>query len=145
MKPFESNEPGRRPKNRLALSPEWPLYELNVQVCSTIAFKKRGIGTSFVAGLMLVLWLGATALAMSPQLHQRLHKDSKSPTHECVVTLFSKGHLVAGTTGAFALPLIPIFFGSFLLAEFFRFSLLDFRLSPSRAPPGAVSPNTVVG
>jgi len=107
--------------------------------------RERGIGKILLVALMLVLWLGTSALAASPELHHRLHKDSKSLTHECLVTLLSKSHLLAGGTGSFVLAFIPIFFGLLLIADSSHFSIVDYRLSPSRAPPYRFSSITVVG
>jgi len=109
------------------------------------AHRQRGIGRILVVALMLVLWLGTAALAASPQLHHYLHKDSKSPTHECLVTLLSKSQLLAGGAGCFVLALIPIFFGRLPTAQSFQFLTIDYRLSPSRAPPVLFSSITVVG
>ena len=97
--------------------------------------RHRGIGRILVVSVMLVLWLGTAAVATSPELHHRLHKDSKSTTHECLVTLLSKSQLLAGGAGSFLLALIPTLFGLLVLAESSPFSLIDYRLSPSRAPP----------
>jgi len=107
--------------------------------------RERRIGRMLVVGLMVSLWLGASALAASPQLHHRLHKDSKSLNHECLVTLLSKSHLLAGSTGTFLLAFVPLFFGLLLIAESSHFSIIDYRLSPSRAPPSRFSCITVVG
>jgi hypothetical protein len=115
-----------------------------VQICLTRC-RERRIGRILVVSLMLILWLGTAALAASPELHHRLHPDSKSPTHECLVTLLSKSHLLAGAAGSFILALIPVFFGLLLLAESSRCSVIDYRLSPSRAPPSGFSSSTVVG
>jgi hypothetical protein len=98
-----------------------------------------------IVGLMLVLWLGTMALAASPQLHQRLHKDSKSLTHECLVTLLSKSQLLAGVAGSLLVALIPIFFGWLPPAASFHGLSFDYRLSPSRAPPACVCSLPVVG
>jgi len=106
---------------------------------------QRRLGKSFIVSLMLFLWLGTTALAVSPQLHQRLHKDSKSLTHECLVTFFSKSQLFAGGTGSVFLGIVPLLVGALLTAESSSFSIIDYRLSPSRAPPGRPSSNPVVG
>ena len=84
---------------------------------------------------MLGLWLGTAALAVSPELHQRLHKDSRNVTHECLITLLSKSHLLAGCIGGLVLALMPIVFGLRLLPDNSHFSIRDYRLSPSRAPP----------
>ena len=107
---------------------------------------QRGIGKILVVSLMLVLWLGTAALAASPQLHHLLHKDSKSATHECLVTLLSKSQLLAGGAATFVLALIPVFFGLLLIAESSHFSIIEYRLSPSRAPPArSYTPSMVVG
>jgi hypothetical protein len=106
---------------------------------------ERGIGTTLVAGLMLVLWLGTVAFAASPQLHHWLHSDSKSATHECPVTLLSKSQLLAGGIATFILALIPIFFGRLPATDSFQFLAIDYRLSPSRAPPAFLSSITVAG
>src|SRR5437667_2222541 len=102
--------------------------KLNVRVCSKID-SQRGITRVLLVGLMLLLWLGTAALAASPQLHHRLHKDSKSPTHECLVTLLSKSHFLAGGTENFVLIAIPIFFGLLVTAESFHHTPVDYRLS----------------
>src|SRR6184192_4324581 len=111
--------------------------KFNVRVCSKTE-GQRGMARVLVVGLMLVLWLGTAALAASPQLHQRLHKDSKSPTHECLVTLLSKSQLLAGGTGSLILAPVAIFFGLLPAAQSFQFLSVDYRLSPSRAPPPAL-------
>jgi len=106
---------------------------------------QQGIPRILVVSLMLLLWLGTAALAASPELHHRLHKDSKNATHECFVTLLSKSQLLAGTVGNFMLALIPVFFCLLLISESSRFSVIDYRLSPSRAPPVHPALATVVG
>jgi len=115
-----------------------------VQLCCKTN-RLRGIGKILVVSLMLVLWLGTTALAASPQLHHLLHKDSRSTTHECLVTLLSKSQLLAGGAATFVLVLTPVFFGLLLIAESSHFSLIEYRLSPSRAPPVQLASNTAVG
>ena len=107
--------------------------------------RERGIGRILVAVLMLVLWLGTATLAASPDLHHRLHKESKSATHECLVTLLSKSQLLAGGGSSLLFALVPIFFGLLLAVEFVQFASFDYRLSPSRAPPLTPAPRTVVG
>jgi multisubunit Na+/H+ antiporter MnhG subunit len=126
------------------LRPICSLIEQNVQICLKTN-RQRGMGRIVMVGLMLALWLGTVALAVSPELHQRLHKDSKSVTHECLVTLLSKSHLLAGGAGSFVLALVPLFFGWLVMAETSWLSVPDYRLSPSRAPPSILSSNTVVG
>jgi hypothetical protein len=115
-----------------------------VRICLTIN-REGGIGRILIVSLMVVLWLATAAVAASPELHHRLHRDSKSVTHECVVTLFSKSYLLNGSTSSFVLALIPVFFGLFLLLQSFRFSIIDYRLSPSRMPPANPFHTAVVG
>ena len=116
----------------------------NVQSCLTRC-RERRIGRILVVSLMLLLWLGTAALAASPELHHRLHKDSRNVTHECLITLVSKGHLLAGGTGFLPLISIPVFFGLLFIAESFHLTPVDYRLSPSRAPPSLFSSYLVVG
>jgi len=107
--------------------------------------RKRGIGKILLVGLMLFLWVGTAALAASPQLHHRLHKDSRDVTHECLVTLLSKSQLLAGGPESFILVLMPVFFGLLLAEECFQLPAIRYRLSPSRAPPLPCSSKLVAG
>lgn len=47
-----------------------------------------------LAACVLVQMVLALALAVSPDLHERLHHDAGSPLHECAVT-----HLIHGDFG----------------------------------------------
>ena len=88
-----------------------------------------------MVSLMIGLWLGSVALAVSPELHHWFHQDSGNVNHECLVTLVSKGHFLAGTASGVAAIVAAVFFGLFLLAVVWNLPVTDFRLSPSRAPP----------
>src|SRR5436190_29155 len=88
-----------------------------------------------VAGLMLALWSIIGALAASPQLHHWLHKDSKAPTHECLVTQLGKGELLAGYGGIVVIVPPPSCIHLPCCAESQHFPASDYRVSPSRAPP----------
>jgi hypothetical protein len=46
---------------------------------------------ALVAGSLLASFALVLVLAVSPQLHERLHKDSSQPSHECAVTLLASG------------------------------------------------------
>jgi hypothetical protein len=86
---------------------------------------------------MLLLWLGTLALAVSPELHQLLHKDAKSSTHNCVVTQLSGGLVSAGSAPITA-PLPPVSCAGLAApVESQDFLSFEHRLSPSRAPPSA--------
>ena len=97
--------------------------------------RQNAIGRILIIGLMLGLWLGTAAFAASPQLHQRLHPDSKSPTHECPVTLLTKSQLLSGSLGSVLPAPAIVLFGGPIPAEFSRPSFAEHRLAPSRAPP----------
>jgi len=92
---------------------------------------------AFRVSLMLGLWLMLSALTVSPSLHHVIHDDSQSISHECLVTLLSKGHLSVGVLAAAAICLILVFFGLVFLTESLFLPRLDRRLAPSRAPPCA--------
>jgi hypothetical protein len=87
------------------------------------------------AVLMLGLWLGLIGLASSESLHRFFHSDSQQATHECLVTFFSKSHLLAAFTPSAALLVVFVCFG---LSRFFEGGLppiADLRLAPGRGPP----------
>jgi hypothetical protein len=88
---------------------------------------------------MLVLWLGLSALALSPLLHRWLHRDFTGVQHECVVTLLTKGHLLAGGSNAVTVASPVPNFRDPLPDDSCRDPSADYRLSPSRAPPFFVS------
>jgi len=44
-----------------------------------------------VSGGLLASFLFVLALAVAPQLHQRIHSDAASRQHECAVTLIASG------------------------------------------------------
>ena len=100
----------------------------------TASKSARALGKSAAAGLMLLLWVGASALVASPQLHHFLHKDSGAPGHHCLVT-----HLTEQAVFAQAAVVAPAIVAGVLLCvaspavEIFPSS--DLRLSQSRAPP----------
>lgn len=92
---------------------------------------------------MIGLWLVLSALAVSPKLHHVLHADSQNLSHECLVTLLGKNHLLLGGSAGIALCVVLFCFGLVLLAESVLFPRRDCRLAPSRAPP-AFPPSVVV-
>ena len=46
---------------------------------------------AFVAGLLSAAFLWALALSVSPQLHQRVHKDANRVEHSCAATMIASG------------------------------------------------------
>ena len=94
---------------------------------------------------MLLLWVGLLALAASPELHHRVHKDAQSASHTCVITQLEQQGLLSGIALVTApLPeLVPV--APFSSSEIFVPSSRAYRFSPSRAPPVLLSRLTVAG
>jgi len=57
---------------------------------STFA-RSRNHGRSFVATCVFAAFLWALALSVSPQLHQRVHKDAGRADHNCAATMIASG------------------------------------------------------
>jgi hypothetical protein len=55
-----------------------------------------------VVACVLMSWIAALAMAVSPRLHEHVHEDADHDDHECVVT-----HLLAGDVGD-GVPLLII-------------------------------------
>jgi hypothetical protein len=112
------------------------LYKSQVKFWNT-SNRRRNLGRFAAVCLMLSLWLGTFALTVSPELHRLLHQDSQNIKHECFVTQLSKGSVMSGYVAVptIAPPLIDL--GLSYLCEAPCFSVSDYSLSPSRAPPSA--------
>lgn len=102
--------------------------------------------TRLLVALAIAGLLGASAAAVSPDWHARLHNtaghcehhhhDSDAPTHECAATL-----LAAGLMDAAAAPMPACEFSGTevrlpLLAQQRMTPPLPDRFPPGRAPPG---------
>ena len=86
---------------------------------------------------MLLLWLSMYALAVSPELHHLIHQDRQDPSHNCVVTQLQHHQVLPGLV-ATAIPAPPVAWRPAASAGEGQFlPSYDYRLSPSRAPPGA--------
>lgn len=85
--------------------------------------------------LMLGLWLGLIGLASSESLHRFFHSDSQQLTHECLVTFFSKSHLLAAFAPSATLLVVFVCFGLSRLLEGVLPPMTDLRLAPGRGPP----------
>jgi hypothetical protein len=107
---------------------------------------KTGI-RRFTAGLMLILlWLGAFAAATFPELHNWIHEDAQSPTHECFVTQVDQQSFLtsAGIVFVVIIPTLVVFrlsWASHVLA----YSTGDHRISRGRPPPDGFASITVAG
>jgi hypothetical protein len=49
-------------------------------------------GRTFVATCVFGAFVWALALSVSPQLHQRVHKDANRVEHSCVATMIASGN-----------------------------------------------------
>jgi hypothetical protein len=96
------------------------------------------VAKSALAGFMVVLLLGFSALAASPTLHQLIHHDAGSPDHDCFVTLFAKGQITLASAAQGLTVMAALFGGVALLAKNFVPSSPDYCFSASRAPPASV-------
>ena len=84
---------------------------------------------------MFLLWVAMCALEVSPELHHRLHKDSHSAGHTCLVTQLQHHQVLSGFVPAIA-PALPEVSSTQLSCGDFQFRpAYDYRLTPSRGPP----------
>jgi hypothetical protein len=84
---------------------------------------------------MLSLWLGLSVLAVSPDLHQRLHQDFSSLKHDCLLTLLTKGQLLVSWAGAVSVMAPMLDFAWCYSSNSVASLSNDYRISQSRAPP----------
>ena len=98
-----------------------------------------------IAGLMLAFWFGLNALAVSPQLHHWLHKDSTEPQHQCFIAQLNKGFLLqAFENGISAVPLDGTV-AAFFPEQVHFYPAVEDGICLSRAPPSSSSSIAVVG
>ena len=102
-------------------------------------------GRVAVAGVMLLLWVGTFALMVSPELHRLVHQDSQGPNHNCLITQIQHHPLLAGFVAVTAPTPAPVTVVAVWRAEVQFLPIVDYRLSPSRAPPFLFSSPTVAG
>jgi hypothetical protein len=96
----------------------------------------RKVAKPALAGLLAVLVIVIAAFSVSPSLHRFLHSKAAGADHFCAVCFFATGQVNAAD-GALALAASVLMF--LLCAAWsltFAQPARDFRLSPSRAPPG---------
>jgi hypothetical protein len=97
------------------------------------------------AVMMLGLWLATLVLAAAPQLHTLLHQDSNQSGHECVVTLLSKSQLLSSSLTLGVELVKPAFDLCVRPPALLLPSGPDYRLTPSRAPPGQPPHDQIAG
>ncbi len=105
--------------------------------------RKSFVAKSALGGLLVLLLLWSSTLAVS-STHSRSHRsDPARGTDRCALCLFAHGHVAAADVKAPSTRVLYSFVGfaprtmnSFLAQH-------DYRLSPSRAPPFEPSPLVV--
>lgn len=95
-----------------------------------------GGAKSALAGLLVLLLLAAATVSASQAFHRFLHHEGGGDQHFCLICSFAKGQVSAAEVTLVAAALIIGFFLDLCRAEVLTLPALDFRLSPSRAPPG---------
>lgn len=114
-----------------------PLASMNLKILLGLNQATRQGYSSRIAAavLMLGLWLGLGALAISPELHRLVHKDARASSHHCLVTQLQRHSITPGLAPILA----PVLTDRWIIqpaAPELRVQLSsDHRLSPSRAPP----------
>jgi hypothetical protein len=98
---------------------------------------QRRAGKLAAVSLMLLLWVGTVALVSSPELHRLLHVDSQSPNHHCFISQLGKSSVLPGLPSLASPTPALTWIGLVRLSDLQYFSIFDYRLSPSRAPPSA--------
>jgi hypothetical protein len=85
------------------------------------------------------------ALEACPALHQWVHPDAQTQTHNCLVTQMQKQSVLAGAAPVVA-PVPPVAGLAIARRTVFQFApACGHRLSPSRAPPPTTPSGTVAG
>jgi len=105
--------------------------------------RRRPSNNWFQAGLsalLMAMVLLLDVLAASPELHERIHQDRASSSHECAVTLFAHGQVDSACVEvsliqplAWVERVVPV--------EIFSFSPAIEHLPAGRAPPVFILPS----
>jgi hypothetical protein len=104
---------------------------LNVSELLRQTKRWKSASAFLLAGLVLFL----SAAGASPSLHRWIHPDASSADHQCVITLFTKGHVSSAPVIQIVVGPLLVFGGILLLAETFVLPSANYRFSSSRAPP----------
>ncbi len=91
-------------------------------------------GRMVLAGLVAALVLFSTLASISDSLHQWLHADHLSSSHQCVLSNFNQGQLDLAPV-AVTVPVPPVDFSTRASAREVSFVSSDVRLLPGRGPP----------
>src|SRR5690349_14187498 len=99
---------------------------------------------SAFAGFVALALLLAVVFSVSPLLHQTLHAGNNANSHLCLACSLAHGQVSAAEVVLVSTVVVPVFLVGSLLAEVSPVRTLDYRLSPSRAPPARASTLSVV-
>lgn len=83
----------------------------------------------------LALFLTLQVFAASNSLHKIIHRDAGTPGHQCVLTVIAQGQVNAPAAGPGVAVLVAALLFCLSSPIAAVFSSVDYRLSPSRAPP----------
>jgi hypothetical protein len=98
-----------------------------------------------LAGLLALLLLVVGIISVNHSLHQSLHNDKSANTHFCLFCSFAKGQVNVADVALIAAVRSFFHLCAPRLANPSPFTAVDYRLSPSRAPPSFLASITVVG
>jgi len=102
------------------------------------------VAKSALAGLLTLLLLSSSMLAVSSAHRQSHHSDRAKPGDQCVFCLFAHGQIIAAEAQPALSRNAALLAACPLTADQTPVLASDYRLSPSRAPPLFFSP-VVVG
>lgn len=123
------------PKIQLAASGRVCLNEGTIVKLGRIPSRARRMPTSALGGFLALLLLVATALSVSHELHQSLHRGRATSGHFCLVCSFAKGQVSAAAVAVICAVLVFCCLWGVCQPGTSPFSGFDYRISPSRAPP----------
>lgn len=66
------------------------------------------LGKIFLGNFLALILLVAALLSAAPQLHEQLHRDADTSSHQCIVTLVSSGHCQQTTLPPVVAPLAQL-------------------------------------
>jgi hypothetical protein len=97
-------------------------------------------GRAFVATCVFAAFIWALALSVSPQLHQRVHKDTNRVEHNCAATMIASGGynhaahvpLVSAPVPAIQFSKIPALTSRWVQSLFLRACIFE-HAPPTRA------------
>jgi hypothetical protein len=90
--------------------------------------------------MVFSLWLSLSLVVGSEQVHRWLHQDSSNGQHTCVFTLLKKGEFLAIQPSAPAAAAPPLDYFAGAVSENRPILSVNWRFSPSRAPPVLIRP-----